>query len=168
MHKLVDEVADVLAFARELDSGSVGSGIKDLRALRDQARDLRGLDLRDDQLATVHQLAGHVLDLDHLDQALELLAHLVGLCVARVDRHRHPRPTGMAARADGDGADVEAALADEPGDLAQRVGAILYEHGQHPYSFFPAGRGGRRWCRLRWGFDHWSGASQKSFGLLPG
>src|ERR1700686_2404166 len=63
LEQVVDEIADVLAFARELNCGSIGPGVEHLRALLDQACDLSGLDLRDDQLTAVHQLAGDILDL---------------------------------------------------------------------------------------------------------
>ena len=124
------------------------------------------LNLRDDQLAAVHVFPGHVLDLDHLDQALELLADLVGFRVAGVDGERHPGAAGLPAGTNGDGANVKTTPPNQPGDLAQGVGAILNQHGKHAHPRGDVGvlhrRSGRAGC-----LDHLSGASQKSL-RLPG
>src|SRR5260370_26944597 len=97
--QLFDEIADLTAIAGELDRGPRRAAVQDLRPALDQVGQVGGGDARDHQLAAVYVVSGQVFDLDHLDEALELLAHLVDLGVAGVDSEGHAEQAALAARA---------------------------------------------------------------------
>jgi hypothetical protein len=126
--QLIDKIADLAAITSELDGGSGRAAVKDFGPAFDQVGEIRGVDPRHHQLAAVHFVAGEVFDLDHLDEALELLAHLVDLGVAGVNSERHSEQARLAARSDRDGTHVETSAADQTRNLAQRSGAVLDHH----------------------------------------
>src|SRR5207237_5643292 len=94
-NQLVDETADLVRAAGELDGGPVRTTRKDLGASLDERLDLRSRDRGHDELAVVQVIAGQVLDLEHLDQPLELLAHLVSLGVPEVNLQRAECTAGL-------------------------------------------------------------------------
>jgi len=123
--QLFDEIADLSSIAGELDSGPGRAAVEDFRPALDQVGQVGGGDARHHQLAAVHVVTGEVFDLDHLHEALELLAHLVDLGVAGIDCERHAEQAWLAARPDRDGAHLETAAPDQARNLAQRSWAIL-------------------------------------------
>src|SRR6201996_3013668 len=125
------EGLDFVGRAGDLDghraAGDVDDfGAEDLGELDDLGAVLdRGGDLEQGHLAGDGVLRLHVADLQHVDELVQLLRHLVD----RVDGAvwgqgdgRDPRVGGRAAR---EGVDVEAATGEEPGDARQHARLVL-------------------------------------------
>src|SRR6266849_881391 len=151
--QLIDERTDLLAVARELDRGAGRSAVQQPCPFFEQLGEVRRGNPRDDQLAAVDVVVGEVFDLDHLDQPLQLLAHLVGFGVAVVDLQRQPQTARLRARSDRDGAHVKTPPADDPGNLGQRVGSVLDQDRENANLVFhlPTPWGGRLHLRTPWG-----------------
>ena len=69
-------------------------------------------------------------DLEHLDELVELLGHLLQREVLDVDDDRHPGDVRVLGLAHGEGVDVEAAPGEQRGDAGEDAGLVLDEDGQ--------------------------------------
>jgi len=69
-------------------------------------------------------------DLEHLDELVELLGHLLEREVLDVDDDGHPRDVGVLGLTDGEGVDVEAPTGEQRGDAGEHAGLVLDEDGQ--------------------------------------
>ena len=100
-------------------------GLDDVRAGRGVGADLDEHDLTLDRRRRLE------LDhLEHLDQLVQLLGHLLEGSQLDVDDEGHPRDVGVLGRADGKAVDVEAAAGEQRGNAGQDAGLVLDEHGQ--------------------------------------
>ena len=67
----------------------------------------------------------HVADLDHVDELVKLLGHLVDRVDGAVERERDPRDVGILGRADRERVDVEPAAAEQARDPGEHAGLVL-------------------------------------------
>ncbi len=92
------------------------------------ARLSTGAETRNSAISRETVLSGlHVADLDHVDELVKLLRHLVDRVDRAVDRERHARDLWVLGRADGERVDVEPAPAEEPGDAREHARLVLDE-----------------------------------------
>ena len=142
------EGLDLVGAARHLDRQRAPGDVDDLRpedlgelhdlgAALDRGGDLEQRHLAGDRLARLH-----VPDLDHVDQLVELLGHLVDRVDRAVDGQGDPRDLGVLGRADGEGVDVEAAAAEQPGDPGEDAGPVLDQDREHVLAPGERARGG--------------------------
>ena len=94
-------------------------------------------------------------DLEHLDELVELLGHLLEREVLDVDDDRHPGDVGVLGLAHGEGVDVEAPTGEQRGDAGEDAGLVLDEDGQGVLATWA--------CRLQFrgmpeGTPSWSGS----------
>ena len=90
-----------------------------------------------------------VLDLEHVDHALQLREHLAQVPVVPADGDRHPRTSRLVGRADRQRLDVEAARAQQARDAVERAGTIDDEGAHHVPSLDGIGLAGRNRGRAR-------------------
>ena len=108
--------------ARDVDD----LGLEDLGELHDLGAALdRGVDPEQRHLAGDRRVGLHVADLDHVDELVKLLGHLVDRVHGAVEGERDPRDVGVLGRADRERVDVEAAAAEQAGDPRQDAGLVL-------------------------------------------
>src|SRR5207248_2245294 len=81
----------------------------------------------------------HVADLEHVDELVKLLRHLVDRVDGAVDGERDPRDVRVVGGAHGEGVDVEAAAAEQAGDARQHAGLVLDQEREHVLSAGQAG-----------------------------
>ncbi len=84
-----------------------------------------GRDLDQGELALDPFAPGQVRDLDHVDQLVELLDHLLDLAVVAADDERDPARPLLLGRTDREGLDVEAPAAEEARDPREDAGLVL-------------------------------------------
>ena len=92
---------------------------------------VRGADLDERQLVLDDVGLGQVLDLEHVDEPVELLGHLLDREVVAAQRDGHAADVGPLGVADGQRLDVEVARADEARDAVQDAGPVVDEDDQH-------------------------------------
>ena len=132
---------------------------EDLRELEDlAARRPLGGDLEQRQLAGDRAGGLEVADLEHVDELVQLLGHLVDRVQRAVDRQRDARELLVVGRADGERLDVEAASREQAGNPRQDAGAVLDEDREHMLASGAQADGGielleAQWC-LGSGFTH--------------
>ena len=113
------EGVDLLVRPGHLDGQAAARDIddlrpEDLRELHDLGAALhRRLNPEQGHLPGDRLLRLHVADLDHVDQLVELLGHLVDRVDRAVQGQRDPRDVGVVGRAHGERVDVEAAAAEQ-------------------------------------------------------
>src|SRR5439155_25789120 len=100
-------------------------GLEHLGALRPV-----GGDLEQRQLASDGVVGLEIADLEHVDELVELLGHLVDRVQRAVEGQRDARDAVVVGRADGQRVDVEAAAREEPGDPREDAGLVLDEDRQ--------------------------------------
>ena len=101
-------------------------GAEDLGELHDLGAVLdRGGDPEQRHLAGDRRVGLHVADLDHVDELVELLRHLVDRVDRAVERERDAGDVRVLGRADRERVDVEPAAAEEARDAGEDARAVL-------------------------------------------
>src|SRR3954454_18991966 len=101
-------------------------GPEDLGELDDLGAVLNcGGDLEEGHLPRHRLFRLHVADLQHVDELVQLLGHLVDRVDGAVEGEGDPRDGRVVGRSDGEGVDVEAATGEEPGDARQHARLVL-------------------------------------------
>jgi hypothetical protein len=132
---------------------------KDLDDLHDlAARSGVGGDLEQRHLARDRLLRLEVADLEHVDELVQLLGHLVDRVHRAVDSERDARQRLVVGRPDHERVDVEPAAREQAGDPGQDARLVLDEDREHVLAAGAnAGRGLELFERqqlLRSGLDH--------------
>src|SRR5690606_25739255 len=144
LHELADaeglehgeEVVQLVGVAGDLDRHGVGRhvdhlGLEELHRVEHLATRLGvGPDLDQQQLTAHRGGATELDDLEHLDQLVELLGHLLQGQELHVDDDGHPGDLGMLGRTDREAVDVEATTAEEGSDTGQDAGLVLDQDGE--------------------------------------
>src|SRR3954468_24379543 len=94
--------------------------LDDLGPVLDRRGDLEQGHLPGDRLFRLH-----VADLQHVDELVQLLGHLIDRVDGAVEGEGDPRDRRVIGRADGERVDVEAAAGEEPGDARQHARLVL-------------------------------------------
>ena len=89
-----------------------------------------GAHFDEDQLALDGFLGRETFNLEDVDQLVQLLHHLVDDALVAVDHDGHARTAGLFADTDCQALDVEAAPAEQTGDLGEQAGVVVDQNGQ--------------------------------------
>ena len=104
---------------------------EDLDELHDLgARGAVGGDLEDRELAGDRLVRLEVADLEHVDQLVQLLGHLVDRVRGAVDRQGDARQLRVVGRPDHERVYVEAAPGEQPRHAGQDARLVLHQHAQ--------------------------------------
>src|SRR6185436_12473764 len=87
-----------------------------------------GVDADEDQLPLDVAVVGQVVDLDHVDQLVELLHHLLDHELVAADHDGHAGDAGVQRLAHRQALDVVAARREEPGHPREHAELVLHEH----------------------------------------
>src|SRR6478609_3220112 len=132
----VEQGSELVGGAGGLDDDRVGRhvddlGLEELDRVDDLAAGRRvGTDLDEQDLALHRGVRVELDDLEHLDELVELLRHLLERRALDLDDDRDAGDVGQLGRADGEGVDVEAASGEERCHAGQDAGLVLDEDRQ--------------------------------------
>ena len=127
------KLVDLVLRAGDLDRHRLARDVDDVRAedlgeLHDLGAALhRSGDPEKRHLPRDRVVGLHVPDLDHVDELVKLLGHLVDRMDGAVHRERDARDLRVLGRADGERVDVEPAPAEEARDSGENAGLVLDE-----------------------------------------